>query len=83
MHEQSETIQDPNGKYLNVYGRALPKAGQQLPGTPSYNTLEDAVSAAKLRSESTKPEDVELAEYEQYKRDAAEYAAYQTQTTPP
>lgn len=49
-HEQSETIQLPSGKWVNVYGRRLPKAGQQLPGTPEYDTVEAAVSAAKNRS---------------------------------
>lgn len=51
-HEQSESIQRPDGKWINVYGRALPKAGQQLPGTPTYDTVDDAVSAAKARSAS-------------------------------
>lgn len=51
-HEQSETIQRSDGKWINVYGQALPKAGQQLPGTPTYDTVDDAVSAAKARSAS-------------------------------
>lgn len=51
-HEQSETIQRPDGKWINVYGHALPRAGQQLPGTPTYDTVDDAVSAAKARSAS-------------------------------
>mgnify|MGYP001565877490 CR=1 FL=1 len=49
MHEQSETIQR-DGKWINVYGRKTPKAGQQLPGTPTYGTVEEAVEAAKERS---------------------------------
>lgn len=49
-HEQSETI-ERDGKYINVYGAKTPKAGQQLPGTPVYDTLDSAVSAAKQRSE--------------------------------
>lgn len=51
MHEQSETIQLPNGSWVNVYGRNTPQAGQQLPGTPAYRTVDEAVSAAKARSE--------------------------------
>jgi hypothetical protein len=31
VHEQSETVQLPDGRWVNVYGRAVPKAGQQLP----------------------------------------------------
>lgn len=54
MHEQSETIKR-NGKWINVYGRSLSKAGQQLPGTSEYNTMEEAVKAAKERSENTDP----------------------------
>jgi len=51
MHEQSETIKR-NGKWINVYGRALPKAGQQLPGSQTYASLEEAEAAAKARSKS-------------------------------
>lgn len=51
-HEQSETIQLPNGRWVNVYGRALPSAGQQLPGSSDFGTVEDAVMAAKTRSSS-------------------------------
>lgn len=51
MHEQSETIQNDKGKWINVYGRKTPKAGQQLPGTPEYNTVDEAVSEAKKRSQ--------------------------------
>lgn len=49
-HEQSETIQRADGKWINVYGRRTSKAGQQLPGTEAYDTVEDAVAAAKKRS---------------------------------
>jgi len=51
MHEQSETIQNPAGQWVNVYGRNTPQAGQQLPGTPTYGTVDAAVAAAKLRSQ--------------------------------
>lgn len=51
MHEQSETIQRPDGKWVNVYGRGLPKAGEQLPGTPTYGSKEAAVEAAGWRSD--------------------------------
>jgi hypothetical protein len=50
-HEQSETIQNEKGEWVNVYGANLPKAGQQLPGTPTYDTMEEAVKAAIKRSE--------------------------------
>lgn len=52
MHEQSETIQRKDGRWVNVYGRDLPQAGRQLPGTMDYGTMEEAVSAAKARSKS-------------------------------
>lgn len=50
MHEQSETVQREDGSWINVYGRALPNAGQQLPNSGSYPTVEEAVEAAKQRS---------------------------------
>jgi hypothetical protein len=50
MHEQSETVQDRQGRWINVYGKATPQAGRQLPGTPAYNTVDEAVTAAKERS---------------------------------
>lgn len=56
MHEQSETIRAPDGSWINVYGRALPNAGQQLPGTQRYRTLEEAVAAAQSRSNDFHPE---------------------------
>jgi hypothetical protein len=52
MHEQSETIQNAKGKWINVYGRNLPKAGQQLPGTKEHDTVEAAVEEAKARSKA-------------------------------
>ena len=51
-HEQSETIQLKNGKWTNVYGEKTKKAGQRLPGEIEYNTVDEAVSAAKKRSKS-------------------------------
>lgn len=51
MHEQSETI-ERDGKFFNVYGRDTPKAGQDLPGERPYDTMGDAVTAAKARSHS-------------------------------
>ncbi len=50
MHEQSET-EERDGKYLNVYGRSLPQAGQPLPGEQPFDNLQEAVLAAKLRSQ--------------------------------
>lgn len=49
-HEQSETIQAPDGTWINVYGKATPKRGQQLPGTPAYPTVQDAERDARARS---------------------------------
>ena len=56
MHEQSETIQDAQGRWINVYGRGTPRAGQPLPPVhdfeqDSYDSVEEAVAAAKRRSE--------------------------------
>lgn len=50
-HEQSETIQNEKGEWVNIYGSKTPQAGQQLPDTPTYSTVDEAVSAAKQRSE--------------------------------
>lgn len=50
MHEQSETIQLPSGRWVNVYGRRTPKAGQPLPNSGDFETVEEAVAAAKARS---------------------------------
>jgi hypothetical protein len=51
-HEVSETIQRKDGKWINVYGAGLPNAGQQLPDSGEYSTVDDAVTAARARSES-------------------------------
>jgi hypothetical protein len=58
MHEQSETIKI-EGRWHNVYGRALPHAGQRLPGEPKngYESLKAAVDAAKKRSAAFKEEE--------------------------
>lgn len=55
-HEQSETIQLENGRWINVYGRDTEKAGEQLPeddsgiGHKEYDTLDEAVKEAVRRS---------------------------------
>jgi hypothetical protein len=49
-HEQSETVQRRDGKWINIYGKKTPQAGEQLPGTQEYDTVEEAVNAAKERS---------------------------------
>lgn len=54
-HEQSETIQREDGKWINVYGRKLPKAGQMLPGERPYDSREEAEEAARRRSKEFKP----------------------------
>ena len=65
MHEQSETVQQPDGSWVNIYGRGTPRAGQQLPGTPAYTSRAEAVVAARRRSlaaglaEGASPETVE------------------------
>lgn len=52
-HEQSETIQDPKtGKWINVYGRGTKKAGERLPDSGEYDSVDEAVTAAKERSKS-------------------------------
>ena len=51
-HEQSETVQR-NGKWINVYGRNLKSAGRKLPGSGEFNSMAEAVAAAKKRSDST------------------------------
>jgi len=59
MHEKSETIQNKNGKWINVYGKGLPKEGQVLPilhpgfEKEEYDTEEEAVASAKQRSDLT------------------------------
>ena len=55
-HEQSETIQRADGKWVNVYGRATGQAGQPLPPRfpyerDAYDTVEEAVAAASRRSQ--------------------------------
>jgi len=51
-HEQSETVQTPDGRWINVYGKNTPQAGQPLPYEGnSYDTVEEAVEAAERRSE--------------------------------
>ena len=57
-HEKSETI-ERDGKWINVYGKDLPKAGRQLPGSGKYNTSEEAVAAAKKRSRAYTGRDFE------------------------
>ena len=59
MHEKSETIQNKNGKWINVYGKGLPKEGQVLPilhpkfEKEEYDTEKEAVASAKQRSDLT------------------------------
>ena len=54
MHEKSETIQNKNGKWINVYGKGLPKEGQVLPilhprfEKEEYDTEREAVASARL-----------------------------------
>lgn len=50
-HEQSNTIQLPNGRWVNVYGKRTPRAGQRLDDL-DYGTVGEAVDAAKARSKS-------------------------------
>lgn len=54
-HEQSESVQNPFGKWINVFGRKTKKAGEPLPKIyefeqDEYDTVEQAVKAAKERS---------------------------------
>lgn len=56
MHEQSETV-ERDGKWVNVYGRNTPKAGEPLSRKhwfeqDSYVRLKDAVHAARKRSQA-------------------------------
>jgi hypothetical protein len=53
-HEESETVQDEQtGKWVNVYGRNIKgKAGQRLPNSGEYDTVEEAEAAAGARSEA-------------------------------
>lgn len=55
MHEQSETVEQ-DGKWVNVYGRNTPQAGQPLPRRypfeqDSYDRLNRAIHAARKRSQ--------------------------------
>lgn len=54
-HEQSETTQDPDGMWYNVYGAKTPQAGVPLPieyeyEDESYINEPNASAAALLRS---------------------------------
>lgn len=54
-HEESETVQSPSGRWINVIGRNKPGAGTPLkPLWPEeskdYPSVKSAVSAAELRS---------------------------------
>ena len=48
-HEQSETI-EKDGRWINVYGRNTPKAGERLPDSLDFGSVDEAVVAAKSRS---------------------------------
>lgn len=58
-HERSETVSvfGPRVKYRNVYGPGTGKEGQRLPALypwendNDFDTLEDAINAAKRRSQ--------------------------------
>lgn len=51
-HEQSETIQRDDGKWINIYGRNTPQAGTPLPYEGNeYETVEEAERAAQQRSD--------------------------------
>ena len=49
-HEQSETIQRKDGKWINIYGRKTKRAGHKLPASGVYDTVKDAEAAAVHRS---------------------------------
>lgn len=49
MHEKSETVQRPDGRWINVYGKDTPQAGRPL-GPSNYATVDAAVAAARTRS---------------------------------
>ena len=68
MHEQSETVQRPDGKWINVYGRKTPKAGEPLPGMPAYDSVDAAVAAAKKRSEEEGKREREREQQEERRR---------------
>ena len=52
MHEQSETVQGPDGLWYNVFGRGTANAGTVLPGTRGHRTVKEAENEAERRSES-------------------------------
>lgn len=59
-HEQSETIQNDAGQWINVYGQATKRAGQPLRSKfpferDVYGSVEEAVEAARKRSQNTPP----------------------------
>lgn len=56
MHEQSETIQDKAGRWLNVFGKNTMSGGKPIKKKydfekDTYDTVDEAVAAAKKRSE--------------------------------
>lgn len=51
-HERSETVQDLDGTWINVYGKGTPQAGQQLPDTTWFSSAEEASAAAQARSDA-------------------------------
>lgn len=58
MHEQSETIQDRQSKWRNVFGHGTANAGSALPNDRPYADVASAVAAAKQRSRtSSEPDD--------------------------
>jgi hypothetical protein len=48
-HEQSETIKR-NGKWINVFGKKTKRAGDKLPGSGTFKTVDAASKAAGRRS---------------------------------
>jgi len=56
MHEESDTIQRKDGRWINIYGKGKHRTGQ-LPASKDYATVDEAVAAARLRSEQhTEPD---------------------------
>lgn len=51
MHEQSETVQDQLGRWMNIFGRNTANAGSPLPGPNGFRSLGQAESAAQNRSQ--------------------------------
>lgn len=49
MHEESETIQRKDGRWINIYGPGKHRTGQ-LPASGDYSTVEEASQAAAERS---------------------------------